>query len=213
MIFVGIKPNYRLSFIFQCWHSVRNSLFAIGQQFFEQNTWIFGYGLQLVACESLDDKKLETIVVGADFFDGAGKRIDGLLKTKGAINRSLFTEIKLHDAHLLEKYDRPSVWVPGKDLRGGVGQMHKTLHKVSLKVNQNFHDVKDKEGNPTGETVAFVMPRGIVLIGTLQQFMTEKGFNDQMFASFELYRQQQNGVEILTYDELYERARFIVEDL
>jgi hypothetical protein len=185
----------------------------VWQHFFEQNTWIFGYGLQLVACESLDDRKLETIVVGADIFDGAGKRIDGLLKTKGAINRSLFTEIKLHDAPLLEKYDRPAVWVPAKDLRGAVGQIHKTLHKVNLKVSESFHNVRDKEGNPTGETLAFVRPRGIVLIGTLKQFMADEGFNDQMFASFELYRQQQSGLEILTYDELYERARFIIEDL
>jgi hypothetical protein len=43
--------------------------------------------------------------------------------------------------------------------------------------------------------------------------VTEKGFNDEMFASFELYRQQQTGLEILTYDELYERARFIIEEL
>jgi hypothetical protein len=183
----------------------------VWQHFFENNTWIFGYGLQLVACEALDDHKLETIVVGSDLFDGAGKRIDGLLKTKGVINRSLFTEIKLHDAQLLEKYDRPAVWAPGKELRGAVAQIQKTLHKVTLKVSQNLHSVADKDGNPTGETIAFVKPRGLVLIGTLDQFSTEKGINEEMFASFELYRQQITGLEVLTYDELYERARFIVE--
>jgi hypothetical protein len=34
----------------------------------------------------------------------------------------------------------------------------------------------------------------------------------EKFSSFELYRQQLTGVEILTYDELYERARFIIEE-
>lgn len=184
----------------------------VWQHFFEHNTWIFGYGLQLVACETLDDRKLETIVVGPDIFDGAGKRIDGLLKTKGAINRSLFTEIKLHDAALLETYDRSAVWVPGKELRGAVAQIQKTLHKVNLKVSQNFHAVKDKDGNPTGESVAFVKPRGLVLVGMLDQFSTPTGINDEMFASFELYRQQITGIEVLTYDELYERARFIIEE-
>ena len=184
----------------------------VWQHFFEHNTWIFGYGLKLVACEPLDDQKLEVIVVGADFFDGAGKRIDGLLKTQGALNSSLFTEIKLHDTALLEKYDRPAVWSPGKEVRGAVAQLQKTLHKVNLKVTQNFQLAKDKEGNPTGEAIAFIKPRGLVLVGTLSQFETEHGINEEMFASFELYRQQISGVEILTYDELYERARFIVED-
>jgi len=184
----------------------------VWQHFFERNTWIFGYGLKLVACEPLDDRKLETIVVGADFFDGAGKRIDGLLKTKGALNSSLFTEIKLHDAALLEKYDRPAVWSPGKELRGAIAQMQKTLHKVNLKVTKNFQVATDKEGSPTGEIIAFVRPRGLVLAGTLSQFETDHGINEEMFASFELYRQQITGIEILTYDELYERARFIVED-
>lgn len=184
----------------------------VWQHFFENNTWIFGYGLYLVSCESLDDKKLETIVVGSDLFDGAGKRIDGLLKTKGSINRALFIEIKLHDTSLLEKYSRSAVWVPGEDLRGGVAQMQKSLHKVELKITENFQTIRDKEGNPTGENIAFVKPRGIVLIGQLNQFSTDNGFNDEKFSSFELYRQQLTGIEVITYDELYERARFIIED-
>jgi hypothetical protein len=32
-------------------------------------------------------------------------------------------------------------------------------------------------------------------------------------SSFELFRRNQNGVEIITFDELYERARFIVESI
>ena len=183
----------------------------VWQHFFENNRWIFGYGLQLVACEGLDDRKLETVVVGNDLFDGAGKRIDGLLKTRGAVNRSLFTEIKRHDVDLLENYDRPSVFSPSKDLRGAVAQVQKTLHKVNLKVTKNFEEIADKNGDPTGEMVAFVKPRGIVVIGRLDQFSTQHGTNWEKFASFELYRQHQTGIEILTYDELYERARYIIE--
>lgn len=185
----------------------------VWQHFFEHNRWIFGYGLRLVACEGLNDHKLETIVVGADIIDGSGKRIDGLLKTRGAINRALFTEIKLHNIDLLEKYDRPAVWVPSRDLRGAVAQIQKTLHKVNLKVTKNFEIIANKDGDPTGETIAFVKPHGIVIAGRLSQFSTEKGTNWEKFSSFELYRQQQTGVEILTYDELYERARYIIEDL
>lgn len=184
----------------------------VWQHFFENNSWIFGYGLQLVACENLDNKKLETIVVGSDILDGAGKEIDGLLKTRGNISRSLFTEIKLHSAPLLEKYDRSAVWVPAKDLRGSVAQVQKTIHKVDLKITRNLNQIRDKEGNPSGEEISFIKAKGIVVIGTLKQFGTEHGVNDEMLASFELYRQQINGLEIITFDELYERTKFIVED-
>jgi hypothetical protein len=94
-----------------------------------------------------------------------------------------------------------------------VAQIQKTLHKVNLKVTKNFEILTNKDGDPTGETVAFIRPRGMVLVGRLSQFSTDKGVNWEKFSSFELYRQQQTGVEILTYDELYERARFIIEDI
>ena len=58
----------------------------------------------------------------------------------------------------------------------------------------------------------FVKPRGIVIIGKLDDFKTDNGINHEKLSSFELYRQQVNGIEIITFDELYERAKFIVEE-
>lgn len=184
----------------------------VWQDFFENNPWIFGYGLQLVACEGLDEKKLEQTVVGHDIVDGSGKRIDALLKTKGCISKILFCEIKTHLPELLiEAYDRPGVFVPAKELRGAVAQIQKTIHKVTLKLQENFHRPTKENGDPTGEEILFVKPRGIVVIGRLDDFKTETGINYEKLSSFELYRQQVNGIEIITFDELYERVRFIVE--
>ncbi|MBX7135760.1 MAG: DUF4263 domain-containing protein [Fimbriimonadaceae bacterium] len=185
----------------------------VWQKFFEANTWIFGYGLQLVACEGLKDHKLETIVVGNDMFDGAGKRTDALLKTKGRVSNAIFCEIKTHLTPLVKNYDRPGVFVPGEDLQGAIGQVQKTLHKVSLKLGQAFKKIADKEGNPSGEDIAFVQPKGLIVIGQLDQFVTKHGVNEEQFSSFELFRRQISGIEIITFDELYERTRFIVDDL
>lgn len=41
--------------------------------------------------------------------------------------------------------------------------------------------------------------------------MTVNGVNEEQFVSFELFRRQLTAPEIITFDELYERARFIVE--
>lgn len=184
----------------------------VWQTFFENNTWIFGYGLQLVSCENLEDKKLEQIISGNDIIDGSGKRIDALLKTKGNISKILFCEIKTHLPNLLvEEYDRPGVFVPGKELRGAVAQIQKTIHKATLKLHDNFIRPVEKNGDPTGEEILFVKPRGIVVIGKLDDFIVENGgVNAEKLSSFELYRQQVNGIEIITFDELYERVKFIV---
>ncbi|MFA5080047.1 MAG: Shedu immune nuclease family protein [Candidatus Paceibacterota bacterium] len=182
------------------------------QIFFEANPWIFGYGLQLIACENLDDKKLEQTVVGNDIIDGAGKRIDALLKTKGNVSKFIFCEIKNHHKGLLvEEYNRPGVFMPGRELRGAIAQIQKTIHKVTIKVNDNYLKLYHKNGDPTGEEVLFVKPKGLVVIGILDDFKTENGINYEKLSSFELYRQQIGGIEIITYDELYERVRFIVE--
>lgn len=185
----------------------------VWQNFFENNQWIFGYGLQLVSCEGLDERKLEQTVVGNDLIDGSGKRIDALLKTKGNIAKLLFCEIKMHSPDLLvEPYDRPGVYVPAKELRGAVAQIQKTIQKVNLKINQNLIRPSDREGNPTGEEILFVKPRGVVIIGMLNDFKTDMGINSERLSSFEIYRQQVSGIDIITYDELYERVRFIVEE-
>lgn len=185
----------------------------VWQFFFENNTWIFGYGLQLVACEGLEARKLEQIVTGYDLFNPSGKRIDALLKTKGNISKILFCEIKTHFPNILiEPYpNRPGVFVPAKDLRGAVAQIQKTIHKARLALQENFLKLYAENSDPTGEELLFVKPRGIVVIGKLDDFKTSNGINYEMLSSFEIYRQQISGIEILTYDELYERAKFIVE--
>ncbi len=185
---------------------------GLWQAFFESNSWIFGYGLQLVSCENLDNKKLETIVAGSDIIGGPGKRIDALLKTKGNISKFLLCEIKTHHRNLLvEKYDRPGVFVPGKELRGAVAQVQKSIHKMTLQLQSNYIRPTMKDGVPSGEEILFVKPRGLVVIGLLDDFKTDSGINYEMLSSFELYRQQIQGIDIITYDELYERVKFIVE--
>jgi len=50
------------------------------------------------------------------------------------------------------------------------------------------------------------LPKGILLIGHTSEFEN----NLEQLTTFELFRKGLNNVEILTYDELLERARFIL---
>ena len=71
--------------------------------------------------------------------------------------------------------------------------------------------VTDDVGNPTGEEAFNYIPKSFMVIGSLQEFVSDKGVNQERYRSFELFRRNTSSPEIITFDELYERARFIVE--
>ena len=56
-----------------------------------------------------------------------------------------------------------------------------------------------------------IQPESFLVIGSLNEFLTDTGVNEDKLRSFELFRKNIISPEIITFDELYERARFIVE--
>lgn len=187
---------------------------AVWQNFFEKNSWIFGYGLTYVFNSPLDDKKLEQVVAGYNF-NSSGKCIDALMKTRGVVNSFCFGEIKTPETPLLKKVQDPyrgECWAVSNELAGAIAQTQKTVQK-SVKELTTKIEIKDKSGNLTGEQVFIYQPRSFVILGNLSEFKTDIGVNEDKFSSFELYRQNLVNPEIITFDELFERAKFIVKHL
>jgi Domain of unknown function (DUF4263) len=184
---------------------------GVWQRFFEDNPWIFGYGLTLVSCEAISEKGLELITTGANVFTGGGKRIDAAMRTRGFIQSLLFAEIKKHDTNLLmsRQYREPDVYQVSKELSGAVAQVQKTTHKA-INDLQDLHRQSTPEGDFEFE-VSTVSPRQVVIVGHLRELAPDGEINVEKMTSFELFRRSQLGVEILTFDEVLERARFIVE--
>lgn len=185
---------------------------AVWQDFFERNTWIFGYGLNYIFNSPLDDKKLEQVVAGYNF-NSSGKRIDALMKTRGIINSFCFGEIKTHETDLLKQIKDPyrgESWAISDELAGSIAQTQKSVQK-SIKELTTKIEIKDKSGNLTGEQIFIYQPKSFVIIGNLSEFTSENGVNEDKFSSFELFRQNQINPEIITFDELYERAKYIVK--
>lgn len=183
---------------------------ATWQAFFEQNTWIFGYGLSYQFLSALDGKKLEQTVRGNDL-TGAGKRVDALMKTRGRISSLCFVEIKKHNTPLVSARSyRPDVWAPSSELTGGVAQVQNTVLAALENLTRTLTP-RDDFGDPTGEVLYNIQPRSCLVIGSLSQFQSDHGINNAEFRSFELYRRNTTSPEIVTFDELLERAQFIVE--
>ena len=76
-------------------------------------------------------------------------------------------------------------------------------------IGSKFTGTND-DGAPTGEEAFNYQPRSFLVIGSLSEFMGEHGINAEQYRSFELYRRNTQWPEIITFDELYERASHIV---
>lgn len=181
------------------------------QRFFEDNTWIFGVGLSYQFNSPLEGKKLEQVVSGYDF-QSPGKRVDGLLKTRGFLSSLAFAEIKTHETALLERAKTPyrsAAWAVSREIAGGVAQVQRTVQE-SIRNIQTKTQIQSSDGAPTGEEVFLYTPRSFLVIGSLSEFAEEHGINEQKYASFEMFRRNLTNPEIVTFDELFERARHIV---
>lgn len=182
---------------------------SLWQRFFEKNHWIFGYGLGYIFLSSLDEKKLEQIVQGFNL-NNFGKRVDALMKTNGMISNLCFIEIKTDTTLLLEnKSYRTGCWAPSKELAGAIAQVQGTVASA-IDTLSNKINIVDNEGNPTGEEIFSYLPKSYLIIGTLKEFSSEYGINKEKYRSFELFRKNIFNPEIITFDELYERAKYII---
>ncbi len=183
---------------------------SLWQKFFEKNQWIFGYGLNYLYVSGFEDRKLEQIVQGSDLLN-KGKRVDALMMTKGVISSLCFVEIKTHKTKLLsDSAYRPGCWAPSTELCGAVAQVQTTVVLATRNLYEYIKPVTS-DGDPTGEEVFNYKPKAFIVIGNLDEFVTPHGINKEKLRSFELYRNSINDVDILTFDELFERSRFIVE--
>lgn len=177
------------------------------QYFFEHNDWIWGYGLSYIWSGPFDDDPVEKVVAGHTFFQG-GKRADGVLSTMAEIKNFVVVEIKLPEDSLLEEALNPyrsECWRISKEVSGGISQCQKTKHKFLQQVRDKV-ELKKENGDPTGESIYSIKPRSYLLIGNLNQFIGEHGINEEKLSSFELFRSSNIDPEIITYDELYQRA-------
>jgi len=177
------------------------------QTFFEANQWIFGHGLHYVSL----DKAADTLMARTtgNEFDQSGKTADALMRIRAEVSQFVFVEIKKDTTELLRRGDpyRPGCWGVSSEVSNAVTQVQKTTFEFARK---RFRvALKDSDGSDTGETAYSVEPRSYLIVGDTK----ELSGNDDKIACFELYRRNIRSPEILTFDELLYRARFIVQNL
>jgi Domain of unknown function (DUF4263) len=172
------------------------------QSFFEENKWVFGYGLNYQILRSEQPQPH----YGGNKVDGrGGQRGDFLLSTGGSIGFTVLVEIKVPGSPLLrgEKEIRAGTWGISKELIDAVAQIQTNIHTWDKSGSQALENAGELEGRG----VFTVQPKGIIVIGHLNQ-LTVRAKRD----TFERFRKSIHGIDIITFDELLARAEFIVKE-
>lgn len=169
------------------------------QVFFERNEWIFGHGLDY---RFLVTEQAQALYGGADVTGRGGEEGDFLMGSVGDARFAVLVEIKKPDTDLVNgvRY-RNGAWRPGKELAGGVAQLQANCQQwiVSSRQLPNAEWARERD-------ITTAQPKGILLIGRLSAITDDR----EQRESFERFRRHLWNPEVITFDELYERAAFIV---
>lgn len=184
---------------------------SVWQQLFERNPWMLGVSLTGQLLTSWNDDRLEQIVVGSSVL-GVGKRTDALMRTSGRIQSMVFTEIKTHRTPLLHEEYRPGCWNASSELTGAVAQIQGTVHRAVTQIGERLASTASDGSDIPGEFTYMIRPRSFVVIGDLAEFFGDGGGEHRdKIRSFELFRNQLQEPEILTFDEVLARAEWTLD--
>jgi len=175
----------------------------VWQYFLEKNEWIFGYGL---------DYRFQTILqreahVSDVSLNGSNTVIaDYLLGDKMF---TTFIEIKKPSTPLFGKdKNRSNAWSLSEDLINSVSQILEQKASGLIKLEKQQY-------NSNGEIIQQKAydSKVVLIIGHWREIdiSSSQLIKEIKKKTFELFRRDSRNVEIITYDELYDRAKFIVE--
>lgn len=186
---------------------------GVWQRFFEKNPWILGVSAASQLLTSLDPGKLEQVVRGKDLA-GPGKRVDALMRTAGKVRSVVLIELKTHRTPLLaNRVYRPGCWAPSTEMVGGVTQSQCNVHWAIKQLEERFQTIDDDGCEIPGDYSYLIKPRSLLIIGRLNELQSASGGdNRDKIRSFELFRRSTLEPEVVTFDELYEKALFIVDN-
>jgi hypothetical protein len=93
---------------------------------------------------------------------------------------------------------RQDVYCPSNDLNGGLAQLRTYLRKWQIEGSRTEEnkDLLESAGIYT------VQPLGILIVGNLNEIKEDRKKRE----AFELFRQNQKDVHIITFDEVFARA-------
>jgi hypothetical protein len=175
------------------------------QHFFMQNQWIFGYGLDY-RFQGVLQKEFHASDTSAAGREGVIS--DFLLGDK---RFTTFVELKLPTTELFSsRKNRSNTWCLSNSLIDAYSQIleQKASGQIKIEATKELLDDFNRE-----ITQRSYDSRTILVIGSWAQIANDPiGQKRIKEKTFELFRRDSRNVDMVTYDELYERAIFIVHN-
>lgn len=167
------------------------NLEAKWQKFFTDYNWIFS---QLFSFPVLIFK--DQAYAGGKNIDNKGSNISDFIYKNNLTNNIAFIEIKTHKTEIFIKkpYRGNDVFAASKDMSGAINQALAQREKFQ----KDFHTIK---GNSQEKDFETYNSKCVVVIGNLNGLTTEEK------RSFELMRSNSRDVDIVTFDEVFEKIK------
>lgn len=176
------------------------------QHFFNKNPWIFGYGL---------DYRFQNVLqkeFSASDTDASGKEQVNADFLIGDNYFTTFVELKTPNTELFTNNDS------GKNRSGSWCLSTKLIYAVSQILEQKASGQIKLDKEPFNHEGEKITQKGydskcILIIGNLKNEIENSKDSTKVKEikkkTFELFRRDSRNIEIITYDELYERATYI----
>lgn len=175
-------------------------------KFFDENRWIFGLGLRY---QFLHQLRSQAHYGGSDITGNGDQKGDYLHCTMGDDAKfTVLVEIKRPDSAIFQT-------TTGKKYRNGVPGFNVEFADALSQVQVNAR-TWEREGSQIDTNreqldnngIFTVQPRSLLIYGNTSQLDNFEKRN-----CFEIFRGQLKNTEIITYDELLTRAKFIVGEM
>lgn len=173
------------------------------QDFFERQQWVFGYGLDYRMMRQFGRE----MTVGAGGTDNRNKPVIDFLMS--FTDYTVLVEIKTPDTPIFatSRRGRAGTWEFSREFMSAVSQI------IEQKAEWLSFAQTGDHYNKTGEvlTARTRNAKSILVIGSRDEFSRSANQRDAsvMRDTFELFRRESRSIDIVTFDELLERARFI----
>ncbi|MBD58526.1 MAG: hypothetical protein CL808_00155 [Citromicrobium sp.] len=176
------------------------------QDFFEREDWVFGYGLDYRIMRQF----AREATVGSGGSDNRNRPIVDFLMT--FTDYTVLVEIKTpRTAIFTRSSGRAGTWKFSSAFVDAVSQILEQKAEWSTFAQTGEHL------SPIGDEVLAARTRNaksILVIGAQREFSRSGNLREEqvMKDTFELFRRETHSIEIVTFDELLERARFITRN-
>jgi len=174
------------------------------EAFFQKNQWIFGLGLRFQFLSVLQN---QANYGGAGFDRTGEQKGEFLMHTEADERFTVLVEIKRPQTRFFQEQLRPyRSGVPGfnPDFMNAISQIQVNTHTWEMEGSQRTRDAEQL----AQAHIRTISPRSLLVCGHTQELSDD--YNKRK--AFELTRCNLKTPEIVTFDELFARAKFIVRE-